>query len=398
MGVLSSNSRLSADLLAEVVSWRHDLHQHPELAFNERRTSEFVASRLAQFGLAVHRGLGGTGVIGTLTRGTSRRVIGVRADMDALPIQEQSGASHASQVPGVMHACGHDGHVSMALAAARLCAEMPDLDGTVHFIFQPAEEAEGGARRMIEEGLFQLFPCDAVYAMHNWPTLPLGTCVVRDTTMAAAMGLFEITISGRGCHGAMPHQGTDSILAAAHLITSLQTIVSRNVDPLQSAVLSATQIHAGDSWNVIPDTCIIRGTTRWFDDGIGEIIERRVCELSKRQAAAFGCEATVRYEHRFPATINHPDAARFVRSVASDPTLGLRLVDAPPAMGSEDFAFMLKVVPGCYLMLGSGSTGNAHGLHSSHYDFNDELLPIGVEFWVALIRKSLVNEQTSIPQ
>jgi amidohydrolase len=392
MIAIDSTCRLSADLIADAVSWRRHLHQHPELAFKENRTSDFVAGLLEQFGLVVHRGLGGTGVIGTLTRGTSRRTIGVRADMDALPLHEQSGAAHASRFPGVMHACGHDGHVSMALAAARLCSNLSDLDGTVHFIFQPAEEAEGGARRMVDEGLFRMFPCDVVYAMHNWPSLPLGSCVARDTTMAAAMGLFEIVISGRGCHGALPHQGTDSILAASHLITSLQTIVSRNVDPLQAAVVSATQVHAGDSWNVVPDTCTIRGTTRWFDNGIGDAIERRVCELSQQQAAAFGCEASIRYERRFPAMINNPAAARLVRSVASDSALGLQLVDAPPAMGSEDFSFMLEVVPGCYFLLGSGETGKEHGLHSSRYDFNDALLPIGANFWVALIRRSLVDE------
>lgn len=382
---------LSADLIAQAVSWRHHLHKHPELAFNERQTAEFVASQLGQFGLVVHRGLAGTGVVGTLTRGTGRRTIAIRADMDALPIQEQSGASHASCVRSVMHACGHDGHVAIALAAARACANLPGLDGTVHFIFQPAEESGAGAQRMIEEGLFRLFPCEAVYALHNWPTLPLGGCVARDGAMMAANAVFEIVISGRGCHGAMPHQGTDSILAGCQLVSALQSIVSRTIDPLQAAVVSATKIRAGDTHNVIPDSCVICGTTRWFDSNVGDSLERRIIELSRSIAAAFGCTAQVRYERRYPATINDPGAASFVRSLGSAAGLNLSLIDAGPSMAAEDFAFMLQAVPGCYVWLGAGKSGNDHSLHSSRYDFNDELLPLGAALWVALVRKSLTS-------
>ena len=367
---------LPPDLIAEAVSWRHHLHRHPELAFNERQTADFVASQLSHFGLAVHRGLAGTGVVGTLTRGTSRRTIAIRADMDALPIQEQSGAPHTSCNHGIMHACGHDGHVAMALAAARVCARLSDLDGTVHFIFQPAEENEGGGRRMVEDGLFQLFPCDAVYALHNWPALPPGTCVARDGEMMAAFATFEIAISGRGCHGAMAHEGTDSIVAGCQLVSALQSIVSRNIDPLQASVVSATQVHAGDTWNVIPDSCVIRGSTRWFDDRVGDMLERRITELSRSIAAGFGCEANVRYERRGLATINDPAKASFVRAVASAPPLNLAIADARPSMGSDDFAFMMQVVPGCYLWLGSGRSGDNHGLHSPRYDFNDALLPL----------------------
>lgn len=380
--------KLSPGLIAEAVSWRHHLHKHPELAFNERQTADFVAAQLGQCGLTVHRGLGGTGVVGTLKRGTSQRSIAIRADMDALPIEEQSGAPHASTTRGIMHACGHDGHVTMALAAARMCAQLPNLDGTVHFIFQPAEENEGGARRMIEEGLFRLFPCDAVYGLHNWPALPLGTCMARDGAMMAAMGAFEVAISGRGCHGAMPHEGTDSLLAGCQLVTALQSIVSRNIDPLEAAVVSATQIRAGDTWNVIPDRCVIRGTTRWFDNRIGDSLEQRITELSKSIAAGFGCEAQVRYERRFPATINDPAAASFVRTVAGA-VPKLTLVDAHPSMGAEDFAVMLQAVPGCYFWLGTGKPEGNPGLHSPRYDFNDEVLPFGIAFWVALVRQSL---------
>jgi amidohydrolase len=380
---------LSADLMAEVVCWRHRLHQHPELAFQETRTADFVASQLGQVGLAVHRGLAGTGVVGTLSRGTSRRTIAIRADMDALPIQEQSGIAHASRAPGIMHACGHDGHVAIALAAARICSRLPDLDGTVHFIFQPAEENEGGGRRMVEDGLFRVFPCDVVYALHNWPALPVGTCVARDGPMMAALGTFEIVVSGRGCHGAMPHEGIDPILAACQLVSSLQSVVSRNVDPLQASVISATQIVGGDTWNVLPDNCIIRGTTRWFDDRVGDILEQRIGDLSKAIAAGFGCAAHVLYQRRIPATINYPDAARLVRNVAGAPSLDLNVIDAGPSMASEDFAFMLQETPGCYLWLGAARAGDNPGLHSPRYDFNDELIPFGVRLWVSIVRESL---------
>lgn len=380
--------RLSSDLIAEAVSWRHHLHRHPELAFKEQRTGDFVASQLGRFGLSVHRGLGGTGVVGTLTRGTSRRTIAIRADMDALPIEEQSGVPYASSTRGLMHACGHDGHVAIALAAARVCARMPNLDGTIHFIFQPAEEGEGGARRMIDEGLFRLFPCDAVYALHNWPALPVGSSVARDGAMLAASAVFEIIVSGRGCHGAMPHEGTDSILAGCQLVSALQSIASRNIDPLQASVVSVTQVNAGNAWSVIPESSVIRGTTRWFDDYTGDIIERRMIELSKSVAAGFGCEAQVSYDRRYPATINDSAAASFVRSVV-DSLPNLTMVDLPPSMGSEDFSVMLQAIPGCYVWLGGGRLDDNHGLHSSRYDFNDELLPLGVALWVSLVQKSL---------
>jgi hippurate hydrolase len=380
----------AADVLAEAVSWRRHLHQHPELAFGERQTADFVAAQLERFGLKVHRGLAGTGVIGTLTRGTSRRSIGIRADMDALPIGEESGAAHVSRVPGVMHACGHDGHTAIALAAARICASLPGLDGTVHFIFQPAEESEGGGRRMVEEGLFESFPCDSVYALHNWPALPVGTCVARDGPMMAAFGTFEIAIRGRGAHAAMPHAGADAILAAAQLVSGLQAIVSRNIDPLQSAVVSVTQIRGGDTWNVLPDECLIRGTTRWYEDTVGERIEERVAQLAHSVAAGFGCTARLKYERRYPATINDPAAAQLVREVAR--AIRLHVADAPPTMGGEDFAFMLQAVPGCYLWLGAARAGENPGLHSARYDFNDEALPAGVELWVSLVRRCLARE------
>lgn len=377
----------TAALLAEAVSWRHHLHQHPELAFGERQTSDFVASQLQRFGLKVQRGLAGTGVVGTLTRGTSRRSIGIRADMDALPIREESGAPYVSTAAGVMHACGHDGHTAMALAAARICASLADLDGTVHFIFQPAEENEGGGRRMVEEGLFKSFPCDSVYALHNWPDLPVGTCVARDGPMMAAFGTFEITIRGRGSHGAMPHAGNDAILTAAQVVSALQSIVSRNVDPLHPAVVSVTQIRGGETYNVLPDECLIRGTTRWYDETIGDRIAERMAQVTNSVAAGFGCTARIRYERRYPATINEPASAKRIREIAGE--IGLKIIDAQPTMGGEDFAYMLQAVPGCYLWLGAARAGENPGLHSPRYDFNDDALPAGVGLWVSLVRRSL---------
>ena len=386
---MSSTDSGDSNLLAEAVSWRHHLHRHPELAFGERQTSEFVASQLERSGLKVHRGLAGTGVVGTLTRGTGRRSIGIRADMDGLPIREESGAPHASSNAGVMHACGHDGHTAIALAAARICAGLPDLDGTVHFIFQPAEENEGGGRRMVEEGLFKLFPCDSIYALHNWPELPVGACVARDGPMMAAFGTFEIVIRGRGAHGAMPHAGADAIVTAAQVVSALQSIVSRNVDPLRSAVVSVTQIRSGDTWNVLPDECLIRGTTRWYEDEVGDRIENRVTQLADSVATGFGCSARIRYERRYPATINDPASAKVIRETAG--SIRLDVVDSPPTMGAEDFAYMLRAVPGCYLWLGARRAGENPGLHSARYDFNDAVLPTGVDLWVSLVRRCLAR-------
>jgi hippurate hydrolase len=384
-------SDFPAEWIAEAVAWRRRLHQHPELAFHEQKTADFIAAQLVDFGLSVHRGLGGTGVVGTLSRGIGQRTIGIRADMDALPIEEKSGVPYASSVKGVMHACGHDGHVAMLLAAARACAKLSGLAGTVHFIFQPAEETANcsGAKRMVEDGLFRRFPCDAIYALHNWPALPLGACVVRDGAMLAAHGVFEIVVNGRGCHGALPHEGTDTILASCQLVSTLQSITSRNVDPRKAAVVSVSQIHAGDTWNTIPDSCVIRGTTRWFDEGAGDILERRLTELSNAIASGFGCIAQIRYERRIPATINEREAARTIRAVASDPSINLKIVDYDPSTGSEDFAFMQQVVPGCYLLLGTGKSSDSPTLHSPQYDFNDDALSVGATLWVSLVKRSL---------
>ncbi|MDP9630986.1 UNVERIFIED_ORG: hippurate hydrolase [Ensifer adhaerens] len=382
-----SRHDISPDRIAETIAWRHHLHAHPELAFEERETSAFIAGKLAEWGIATKTGYAGTGLVGTLSRGTSTRAIAIRADMDALPIVEASGVAYASKTSGKMHACGHDGHVSMLLAAARQASEM-DFDGTVHFIFQPAEEAEGGARAMVADGLFRDFPADAVYALHNWPALNVGTCVARDDAMMAAFGVFEIRITGRGAHGAMPHEGADPLVAAAQIVSALQTIASRNVSPLDAAVVSVTQIHGGDAWNVIPQEAVIRGTTRWFAKEVGEILEKRMRTLTAAIAEGLGCSADLDYQYRYPATINDAASAVFVRSVAAKDS-ALSVVDAAPSMAAEDFAFMLEERPGCYLWLGARREGANPGLHSPHYDFNDAIVPQGVDLWTRLIATSL---------
>lgn len=382
---------LSEADVAEATAWRHHLHRYPELAFEESRTAAFIAEKLQLWGFSVRTGFAGTGVIGSLKRGTSKRAIGIRADMDALPIVEKSGVDYASENLGKMHACGHDGHVSMALAAAKAVSKL-EFDGTVNFIFQPAEENEGGGREMVREGLFTDFPVDAVYGLHNWPALDVGTCVARNDAMMAAFGTFEIELIGEGAHGAMPHEGADPVVAAAQLVTALQTIASRNVSPLESAVVSVTQMHGGDAWNVIPENIIIRGTTRWFLPDVGEMIARRMHELTTSIAEGFGCTARVDYEKRYPSTINTPANARKIRELAVSNDVGLSVLDVAPSMAAEDFAFMLQEKPGCYFWLGSRRDGANPGLHSPFYDFNDALLPIGANFWIKLVTSELASD------
>ena len=378
---------LPHELVEEARRWRHDLHRHPELAYQERRTGDFVAGRLAEYGFSVRRGHGRTGVVGTLARGTSSRAIALRADMDALPIVEQTGAPHASAVPGVMHACGHDGHVAMLLAAAQLASRRDDLDGALHVIFQPAEEVEGGARAMIEDGLFRDIATDCVYGLHNWPALAPGLAVARDDAMMAAFGTFEIEIVGRGAHGAMPHEGADPVLAAGQMIGALQSIASRNVPPLRAAVLSVTQVHGGDAFNVIPEKTTLGGTTRWFEPEIGDLVETRMAAMAKSIAEGFGCRAELRYQRRYPATRNDPAHAAIMREAAA--LAGLRAVAAEPSMAAEDFAFMLEVKPGAYAWLGAGRDGDNPGLHSPRFDFNDAVLADGIRLWDRLVGRGL---------
>ncbi len=383
------NGELSQDLIEEARQWRRDLHRHPELAYQERRTGDFVAGRLAEFGFSVRRGHGRTGVVGTLARGASSRAIALRADMDALPIVEETGAPYASTVPGVMHACGHDGHVSMLLAAARLASRRDDLDGVLHVIFQPAEEVEGGARTMIEDGLFDDVATDSVYGLHNWPALAPGIAVARDDAMMAAFATFEIDIIGRGAHGAMPHEGADPVLAAGQTIAALQSVASRNVSPLRAAVLSVTKVHGGDAFNVIPEKVTLGGTTRWFEPEVGDLIEDRMGALVASVAEGFGCRAQLRYQRRYPATRNDPSRAAILRAAAAQ--AGLQLADAEPSMAAEDFAFMLEAKPGAYGWLGAGREGDNPGLHSPRFDFNDAVLPDGIRLWDRLVGRELAG-------
>ena len=376
---------------ARHAEWRKDLHAHPELAYQEHRTADFVAARLAGFGIDIVRGLGGTGVVGTLRNGSGTRRVGLRADMDALPMQELNDFAHRSQHAGRMHACGHDGHTVMLLAAAEHLARTREFDGTIHFIFQPAEEGEAGAKAMMDDGLFTRFPVDAVFGLHNWPWLPVGTLAVRPGPMMAAMDIFEATLTGRGGHAAQPHLAIDPIVAAAGLVQAWQGIVSRNVDPLESGVVSVTQIHAGNAWAVIPEDVVLRGTVRSFTPAVQALLERRLREFGEGYAQAHGCSFTWRYEKRFPPTINSEAETRFAADVAGA-MLGRDNVrqDLAPSMGSEDFGWMLQVEQGCYAWLGTGGK-NSCLLHNPYYDFNDEVIPLGASYWVRLAQDFLAR-------
>jgi amidohydrolase len=381
-----------AGLHAEMTSWRRHLHAHPETAFEEHDTAAFIAERLASFGVAVHRGLAGTGVVGTLSVGDGP-AIALRADMDALPLEERNDFAHRSTRPGKMHACGHDGHTAMLLGAARYLAETRTFRGTVHFVFQPAEENEGGGRVMVEQGLFEKFPVSAVYGLHNWPGLPVGRIALRPGPMMAACDLFEIEVSGRGCHAAMPHLGTDAVLATASIAGALHRLRGRIIDPLDAAVLSITQMHAGETWNVIPQQAVLRGTTRSFKPAVQDALESGIQQVAMTTAAAYGCTADVHYERRYPATINDADATRrAARAAALVVGEGGLDKEPTPSMGSEDFAFMLRERPGCYIWLGNGATEGGCILHNARYDFNDAVLPIGAGYWTTLVEIELPVE------
>ena len=371
-------------ILPDVVEWRHDLHAHPELAFEEKRTSAFIAERLTSFGLDVHTGLAGTGVVGVLRIGEGPS-IGMRADIDALPIVEATGLPYASKHAGRMHACGHDGHTAMLLGAARVLAETKPKNGTFVFIFQPAEESEGGARVMVEQGLFARFPVDAVYGAHNWPGLPCGHFAVHAGPVMAAFDTFEVIIEGKGSHGAMPHQGVDPITIGAQLQMAWQTIVSRAVSPTDAAVISVTQIHAGDTWNVIPDKLLLRGTVRSFDPQVRNLLEAKMAQRAVKICGAFDATCRFTYTRRYPTTINSAAEAETARRAATIAAGRERVVtDRPPSMGAEDFAFMLEQRPGAYIWIGNGPDADGRNLHSPHYDFNDAALPHGMRYWVRL--------------
>jgi len=375
---------------AQMREWRRDIHAHPELGFREQRTAELVASRLESFGIEVHRGIGKTGVVGVLKNGTSERSVGLRADMDALPIQEANRFPHRSRHEGVMHACGHDGHTAMLLGAAQHLARRLGVDGSVHFIFQPAEEGIGGARAMVEDGLFRRFACDAIFGMHNRPGMALGRFAVRSGPMMAGGAFFDIDVAGRGAHGARPESGIDPVLAAAHIATALQSIVSRNVRPVETAVLSVTQIHAGDAYNVIPQSARLCGTVRAFSTEVMEMIGRNMARIAEGVAGGFGASAKTDFRAVFPPLINDANEAEFAAGVCSE-LVGAGNVRRDPLliMASEDFSYMLAQVPGCYINIGNGDGEGACEVHNPWYDFNDAALPYGAAFFVRLVERKL---------
>jgi len=374
---------------AEFVALRHQLHAEPELAYHEFKTSALVAELLEGWGYEVATGIGGTGVVATLRQGPGGRTIGIRADMDALPITEAPGLPYASRTPGVMHACGHDGHTSILLAAAREIATTRDFSGTVRLIFQPAEENGGGARRMIEDGLFERFPVDAVFGLHNWPGVPAGEFRFIDGPAMASVDMIVITIAGKGGHGARPHETVDPIVAAASLIMALQTIVSRNTDPLEAAVVTVGAIEGGNVPNVIPDSVELKLTVRAFSPAVRENLKARIKALAEAHAQSFGAVARVQAPRGYPVLVNHAAENDFARNVAR------RHFGEPgtlrPITASEDFAFMLEHRPGAYLFVGNGPSAD---LHSPHYNFNDEILPIAARYWVELVQDYLsANEE-----
>ncbi|WP_238541839.1 M20 aminoacylase family protein [Acidovorax sp. CF316] len=377
-----------------MVALRRHIHAHPELAFEEFATGDLVAARLAEWGYTVHRGMGGTGVVGTLRLGSSPRVLGLRADMDALPIHEETGLPYASTHAGKMHACGHDGHTAILLAAARHLAKERSFDGTLHLIFQPAEEGLGGGRKMIEDGLFERFPCDAIFALHNMPGHPVGTFGFMGGPFMASSDSVTITVKGRGGHGSAPHLAADPVVAAAHIVLALQTIVSRNVDPREMAVISVGAIHGGDAPNVIPGSVLMRLTVRAYRPEIRALLRERITALVQAQAATLGVQAEVDYHWRYPALVNDMASTDFARQVALD-WLGEDgiMPNLQPLTGSEDFSFMLEQCPGSYLIVGNG-VGDTHGsggcmVHNPGYDFNDACLPLASTYWVKLTERFL---------
>jgi hippurate hydrolase len=385
---------------AELQQIRRDIHAHPELCYEEQRTADVVAARLTEWGIPIVRGLGVTGVVGIIKNGTSPRAIGLRADMDALPMQELNSFEHTSRHAGKMHACGHDGHTAMLLGAAQYLSRNRNFDGTVYLIFQPAEEGGGGARRMIEDGLFKQFPMDAVYGMHNWPGIPVGSFGVVAGPMMASSNEFRVVVKGKGAHAAQPHRGVDPVMVAVQLAQAWQTIISREKNPLDTAVLSITQIHAGSATNVIPDEAVMVGTVRTFTTEVLDLIERRMEEIANGVAAGFNASIEFGFRRNYPPLVNHPEKTAFAIE-AMKSVVGSDKVDADvePTMGAEDFAYMLQEKPGCYVFIGNGEGDHraaGHGLgpcqlHNASYDFNDQLLPIGASYWVRLVEMSLAG-------
>lgn len=386
---MSTNNNLELD---EFVSIRRDIHQHPELAFEEHRTAKLVAEKLKEFGYEVFEGIGGTGVVGVLKSGDSQLSIGLRADMDALPIQEQSGANWSSKHQGKMHACGHDGHTAMLLAAAKDIAKNKDFDGTVNLIFQPAEEGGGGALRMIEDGLFERFPCDSIFAIHNMPGYPVGHFVFRDGSAMSSSDYISIKIQGVGGHGGLPHKAIDPIVAGSSIVLALQTIVSRNTDPQQAAVITVGAFNAGHANNVIPSQATLELSVRALDPKVRADLEQRIKSLVIAQAESFGLTAEIEWKKGYAVLVNTPAETEFARNVAAGLFGEKNITRQGPALtGSEDFAFMLERIPGSYLFIGNGDTPGSCMVHNPAYDFNDGNIAVGASFWSELVKQYLKN-------
>ena len=400
-----SASALTATDLSMIRDLRHNLHVHPELGFQEARTSDLIASTLTAWGIPVHRGLGRTGLVGILKNGTSARSVGLRADMDALPVQEKNIFAHASTYSGRMHACGHDGHMAMLLGAARYLSTTRNFDGTVYFVFQPAEEGRGGAREMVKEGLFKQFPMEAIFGIHNWPGLGTGQFALRPGPVFASSNEFRITVHGTGAHAAMPHNGVDPIPIACEIVQALQTVITRNRRPIDAAVISVTMIHAGETTNVLPDSCEVQGTVRTFTVELLDLIERRMREIAEGLCQAHGARCDFAFSRNYPPTINHPAETQFVRGVLESLVGAANVVQFEPTMGAEDFSFFLLERPGCYFLIGNGDgqhRADGHGagpclLHNPSYDFNDELLSLGAAMWGRLAETWLALARTSGP-
>jgi len=382
-----------------VAAIRRDIHAHPELCFQEARTADVVAQKLSEWGIPIHRGLGTTGVVGIVKAGSSGRAIGLRADMDALPMQEFNTFNHASRYPGKMHACGHDGHTAMLLAAAQHLATERNFDGTVYLIFQPAEEGGGGAREMIKEGLFEQFPMEAVFGMHNWPGAEVGRFAVSAGPVMASSNEFKITIRGKGGHAAMPHNSVDPVTIACQMVQAFQAIVSRNKKPVDAGVISVTMIHAGEATNVIPDSCELQGTVRTFSVAVLDMIEQRMRQVAEHSCAAFDAQCEFEFVRNYPPTVNSAREAEFARRVMAGIVGEQHVGIQEPTMGAEDFAYMLQALPGCYVFIANGDGAHremGHGggpcmLHNPSYDFNDNLIPLGATYWVQLAHQWLAQ-------
>ena len=387
---------------ASIATVRRDIHAHPELCFEEVRTADVVAAKLTEWGIPVHRGMGTTGVVGIVhgrDGGACRRAIGLRADMDALPMQEHNHFAHASQHAGKMHACGHDGHTAMLLAAAQHFSKHRNFDGSVYLIFQPAEEGGGGAREMIKDGLFEQFPVEAVFGMHNWPGLPVGSFAASAGPVMASSNEFHIVIRGKGSHAALPHNGIDPVPVACQIVQAFQTIITRNKKPVDAGVISVTMIHTGEATNVVPDSCEIQGTVRTFTYEVLDMIERRMQEVAEHTCAAFGATCEFQFRRNYPPTVNHPAETAFAREVLAGIVGADQVVVQEPTMGAEDFAYMLQARPGCYVFIANGDgvhreMGHGGGpctLHNPSYDFNDDLIPLGATYWVRLTEQWLAQ-------